>query len=395
MTSRRPSVPTATLARRGVLLASPTLLLAGCGLLPLPDLRGGPAGGDGAADGAGAPSPSTAGAADGVATVDLAPTVLEDAEDAADLVRALEDSTTLRNPWSALTVTGTALLEELTAEVFTRLTGEEPPAADDADEELSGAPATTIRPPEGRAFLLATWESTDSEWQPAPRGSVSTAISLAVGGNVERGAARAREDETELSGAVLAVVEADPSPAAATLHTEVDDGVQQLSLIDGSLVETVAPALYPEAATVEVTDAQVLDVEVPDGVVRDVMHLRGTVDSAYLTSFIVGGQSHGGSLGWADEDEVFAVVQLSWVKDYTASLKDLSRIALVLEDGTEVPPEQGEDQIFGDHTDNLATFRIPADTAEATVRIDPRFQELLDDESDHVYDPIRATLTIA
>ncbi|WP_434176512.1 hypothetical protein [Brachybacterium conglomeratum] len=166
MTTRRPSRhPATSFARRGVLLAAPTLLLAGCGLLSggTDDEKGGDAAAgqadEGAADGAAeAAHPATS------AVVDLQPTEVTDEAVAGRLMSRLETSQTLLAPRVKATVTASGLVDSLTAADYTALTGEEPPAADDAEE---GTAAETILPGERKQFLLAAWESTDSEWQPA------------------------------------------------------------------------------------------------------------------------------------------------------------------------------------------------------------------------------------
>src|SRR5699024_12750461 len=76
-----------------------------------------------------------------------------------------------------------------------------------------------------------------------------------------------------------------------------------------------------------------------------------------------------------------------------ANVDDLSRILLQLPDSAEITPEQEESQTFGAHTDNVATFVLPADTESATVAIYPRFQKVLDQEFDETPDPITATHT--
>src|SRR5699024_12125177 len=96
---------------------------------------------------------------------------------------------------------------------------------------------------------------------------------------------------------------------------------------------------------------------------------------------------YGGSLGWADEDEIFVVVQLDWDKDFSANVDDLSRIVLQLPDGTEITPEQEESQTFGDHTDNVATLVMPADTESATLARPPRFQNARDTALDETHAP--------
>ena len=392
-----PEAACSRIARRGVLFGAPAALLAGCGMLgageeQAPTAGQGPAG-EAGADGAdevdeGQEAELIEDHPSGTATVTLDGVVIEDVMDVGDLVEPLDDSQTLLHPLAAVTVTGMALLHELTPERFTELTGQDvPPSDDDEDTE-----ATVIRPGDLKAFLVATWESTDSEWRPSSTGGLTT-LSLAVGGNVETRLVRPRTEETEHSGAVLLTVPASPQPEAATVHAETDDGTQQISLVDGSIVSTVAPRQYVGDLEARVSDADVIDVEISDGFASDVMHLRGTVDSAYLTPYIGGGHSYGGSLGWADEDEIFVVVQLDWDKDFSANVDDLSRIVLQLPDGTEITPEQEESQTFGDHTDNVATFVMPADTESATVAITPRFQKVLDKEFDETHDPITATLT--
>lgn len=288
-------------------------------------------------------------------------------------------------------MTGTVLLNELSAETYVRLTGEEPPATDQDEDE----PATTIYPGEGKTFLLATWKSVDAEWEPVSVRGGRTSIELAVGGNSELMLAEAREGQTEHDGAVLATVDASLGPDAASLRTVLDEGEQQLSLVDGTLLASVAPWMYERSGEVEVSESEEFETEVEDGFASDVMHLRGGVDSAYMTSFIDNTDGFGGHLGWAGDDEVFVVVQLAWKKDYSANIEDVSRIALVLNDGTELLPEQEQSSVFGDHSKNVATFAVPSEEPTATVRISPRFQQILDKEFDESHDPITATLTFA
>lgn len=394
LTSAGPTEHTAaTVARRGLLTGAPALLLAGCGLIGGDEQEADPTGGsrDGGA-GAEAAEEQPAENEDqlaGAATVTLDAVVIEDVMDVGDLVEPLTDSETLLHPWAAVTVTGMVLLPELSPERYAELTGEDiPPADEDEDTE-----ATVIRPGDLEAFLIATWESTDSEWTPSPSMTApSTTLSLAVGGNVETDLARAADGTTEHSGAVLLSVAASPQPAAATVHAEIGDGVQEISLIDGSLVSTAAPRMYSGSLEVEVSDAEVFETEVPDGFAQDVMPLRGSVASAYLTPF-VHASPQGGSLGWADEDEIYAVVQLDWESDYSANVDDLSRIVLQLPDGTELTPEQDDSRIFEHHADHIATFVLPAATESAVAEITPRFQQTLDDDFDETHDPITATLT--
>src|SRR5690625_5439594 len=113
-----------------------------------------------------------------------------------DVVEPPNESQNLNHPTVAVTVTGMALLHELTPERFTELTGKDvPPSDDDEDTE-----ATVIRPGDLKAFLVATWESTDSEWRPSSTGGLTT-LSLAVGGNVETRLVRRSEERRVGKGA--------------------------------------------------------------------------------------------------------------------------------------------------------------------------------------------------
>lgn len=383
-------VTSSRLARRGVLLSAPVLLLTGCGMLPI---GAGASDGDADAEGASADGSSQEGEADArsatTATLEIMPTPIEDVRDIGDLVDAVETET-LRAPWAQVTVTGTALLPELSAEKYTALTGEEPPAADGGTEQA----ATRIVPGDLKAFLVAGWASTDPEWQPATGAGRGTTISLGVGGNAERSLAHPREDETEHSGGVLMVVDASPQPADATVHVEVADGVQEISLIDGTITDTIAPRMYSDGLEVEVSEAGVLETEVPDGFAQDYMGVTGTIDTAYLTPFINSGVDHGGNLDWAREDEIFLVVPFEWDRDSTSNVKDLTEAVLVLPDGTEVAAEQDQSAMFGALGSFIATFTVPAELDSATVKIMPRYGQVLDEDFEQVEDPITATLTL-
>ncbi|MDN5901505.1 MAG: hypothetical protein L0H74_15750, partial [Brachybacterium sp.] len=172
MTPRRLILaPPAALARRGVLLAGPALLLAGCGLLPTggadessPDTGAGDAeGGAGDAE-VGSEEPAADPATS--ATLDLTTVEVTDEVVAGGLMQRLEGSATLIQPYAQVTVTATTLLDSLTAEQFTALTGEEAPLPDGADPFGDESPATTLLPGELKKFLLTSWESTDPDWAP-------------------------------------------------------------------------------------------------------------------------------------------------------------------------------------------------------------------------------------
>ena len=400
MTSRRPS---ATLARRGVLLSGPALLLAGCGLLPsgggsdaAPDADDTDGdGGSRPADGADGDGTTDQDAADPATSATLDITVLEVTDEvvAGGMMQRLETSETLVHPFARATVTATALLDSLTAEQYTALTGEEAPPPDGADPVGEDSAASTLLPGELKKFLLASWESTDSEWAPPPSLGLTT-LQIAHGGNDEIRLDSVEEGDAERSGIVLAVVDASPDPAAVTLRAEIEGGVQEISLVDGSIVATAAPGLYTRELEAEVSDAEVFEADVLDGFADDTQHVRGTVGSAFLTPFIWSSSlTWGGNLGWAAEDEIYVVVELDWEKNYSANVTELGEIVLVLPDGTELSPAQDEKYIYEHHRDNIATFTMPVHTESATVRITPRFERAVGSDDDQTYDPITATLT--
>ncbi|MFJ6041934.1 hypothetical protein [Brachybacterium paraconglomeratum] len=395
MTTRRPSRRPATpFARRGVLLAAPTLLLAGCGLLPggTDDEKGGDAAAgqadEGAADGAAqAANPATS------AVVDLQPTDVTDEAVAGRLMSRLEASQTLLALRVKATVTASGLVDSLTAADYTALTGEEPPAADDAEE---GTAVETILPGERKQFLLAAWESTDSEWQPAVFTHNSTTLNITHGGNTTNiHVPQVAEGDAERSGIVLAIVDRNPAPEAMGLRAEIRDGVSEISLVDGSILVTPSPSLYERELGVEVTDAGIVETEVDEGWVSGVMSVRGTVKSAFLTPYI-DTVDYGGNLFWAAADELHLVVDLDWQMDFSSNVVDRTEAKLTLEDGTELRPAQDTDQIFYDsHGTHIATFTIPADERSATLTLSPRFTQVIDKDFEQVEDPITATLTFS
>ena len=395
MTTRRPSRHPATpFARRGVLLAAPTLLLAGCGLLSggTDDEKGGDAAAgqadEGAADGAAeAAHPATS------AVVDLQPTEVTDEAVAGRLMSRLETSQTLLAPRVKATVTASGLVDSLTAADYTALTGEEPPAADDAEE---GTAAETILPGERKQFLLAAWESTDSEWQPAVFTHNSTTLNITHGGNTTNiHVPQVAEGDAERSGIVLAIVDRSPAPEAMGLRAEIRDGVSEISLVDGSILVTPSPSLYERELGVEVTDAGIVETEVDEGWVSGVMSVRGTVKSAFLTPYI-DTVDYGGNLFWAAADELHLVVDLDWQMDFSSNVVDRTEAKLTLEDGTELRPAQDADQIFYDsHGTHIATFTIPADERSATLTLSPRFTQVIDEDFEQIEDPITATLTFS
>jgi len=400
MTPRRlPSVPSSPIAvaRRGVLIGGPALLLAGCGLLPAGGEDGTPAGGSDAAegaepaDGSGAttPPPGTA------ATLDFDVLEVGDEVTAGNLMSRVEDSETLIHPYAQAAVVASVLLESLTAEQYTALTGEEVPPAE-GGEDGEAEPATTVLPGEMKRFLLTAWESTDPGWTPQPDPHLSTDLHIAHGGNEAIRLDPAGEGDAERSGIVLAIVDAEPAPDAVALRADMEGGIQQLSLVDGSVLTTPAPRLYTRGLEVEVSDADVLDTSVADGFGQDVMTLHGTVEEAYLSPFVDSGLDYGGHLGWAEEGEIHLVVPLTWDRDYSANIEELTEVVLVLPDGTELRPAQDQARMFGSaHRRPIATFTVPDSLDSATVEIRPRFTQVLDEDFEQVEEPLTATLTFA
>lgn len=395
MTTRRPSRRTAPpFARRGVLLAAPTLLLTSCGLLPG---RAGGEKGDDAAEGQ-ADEGSVHAAEETAdpltsAVVDLQPTEVTDRTVARRLMARLEDSQVMLAPRVRATVTASGLVDSLTAADHTALTGEEPPAADDAEE---GTAAETILPGERKQFLLAAWESTDSEWQPAVFTHSSTTLNITHGGNMTNiHVPQVAEGDAERSGIVLAIVDRSPAPEAMGLRAEIRDGVSEISLVDGSILVTPSPSLYERELGVEVTDAGIVETEVDEGWVSGVMSVRGTVKSAFLTPYI-DTVDYGGNLFWAAADELHLVVDLDWQMDFSSNVVDRTEAKLTLEDGTELRPAQDTDQIsYDSHGTHIATFTIPADERSATLTLSPRFTQVIDKDFEQIEDPITATLTFS
>lgn len=391
MTTRRPfRRPATPFARRGVLLAAPALLLAGCGMLPgLPGASGDDESDDAdaqATDGDGAEET----AAVDSAVVELTAVEVADTAAAEELMTPLEGGQALQHPLAQVTVTATALLDSLEAAAYTALTGEEAPRADGGTEA-----ASVVLPGDGKQFLLASWESTDPEWEFTSK-TPSTELKIMVGGNQGLQIDNPRPDDAERSGTVLAIVDASPEAEAATMHAEVDEGVQELSLVDGSITETVAPALYERELAVEVSDAGSFETVVEHEFASGNMSVRGTIEEAFLTPYVSEEVELGGYLGWAKEDELHLVVPLAWDMDYSANVKDLSEVVLTLSDGTEVQPVQDRQTIFGTkHSGLTATFTIPAAEKSATITVTPRYEQVLDEEFEQVEDPISATLTFS
>ncbi|MGO3208498.1 hypothetical protein ACT3SQ_04955 [Brachybacterium sp. AOP42-C2-15] len=398
MTSRRhlPARSASSLARRGVLLSGPALLLAGCGLLPSGDSRAPSAGGDGAAEvtdepGASTPPPGSA------ATLEFDVIEVVDEIAAGNLMSRVEDSETMIHPFAQATVVASTLLESLTAEQYTALTGQEAPPADGGAEGEGGEaqPATTLLPGTMKRFLLTAWESTDPDWRPTPS-RLGTELHITHAGNEAIRLGRAEKGDAERSGIVLAVVDADPAPDAVALRAEIEGGLQELSLVDGSVIATPAPRMYTRGLEVEVSDADVIDISVPDGFGQDVMTLHGTVEEAYLSPFVDSGLEHGGHLGWAEEGEIHLVVPLTWDRDFSSNVEELTEVVLVLPDGTELRPAQDQSRMFGSaHRRPIATFTVPASLESATVQIMPRFGQVLDEDFEQVEEPLTATLTFA
>lgn len=234
--------------------------------------------GDGAAE---APEESAADTATS-AVLDLTAVEVEDEAATEVLMQRLEASETLLYPHAAISVTGTALLDSLTAEQHTALTGEDAPLPEGADPYDDGPPATTVLPGETKAFLLASWESTDPEWRPALSTNPTT-LHIAYDGNDEIWLDSVTERDLERSGTVLAIVDASPDPSAVTVHAVTDDGAQDISLIDGSIVATIAPRLYAAGLDLEVSEAGVFEADIRDGSAAETMHVRGTARTETAT----------------------------------------------------------------------------------------------------------------
>lgn len=397
---RRPALRPSTapgIARRGVLVVGPALLLAGCGLLPRgegDENTDGRDAADGGAEAEEASAEESAPPAGSVATAAFDVLEVEDETTAGRLMSRVEDSETMIHPFARATVIATTLLDSLTAEQFTALTGEEAPEVDSPDPEADGEQtATTILPGEMKKFLLTAWESSDAEWTPAVD-STFTELHIVYDGNESIRLDSPSDGHAERSGTVLAIVDATPDPGSVALRAEIEEGVQELSLVDGTILTTPAPRMYHRGLEVEISEATTLDVEIPDGFGQDYMSLHGTIEEAYLSPFVNAGLDYGGRLNWADEDEIHLVVPLTWDRDYSSNVKELTEVVLVLPDGTELRPAQDQSRIFRSaHSQPIATFTIPADLDTATVKVSPRFGQVLDEDFEQVEDPVTATLT--
>ena len=231
-----------------------------------------------------------------------------------------------------------------------------------------------------KKFLLTAWESSDPERAPAVDPTY-TELHIAYAGNASIRLDSTSEGDAERSGTVLAIVDATPDAGAVALRAEMGKGVQELSLVDGTILTTPAPRMYHRGLEVEISQATTLDAEIPDGFGQDHMSLHGTIEEAYLSPYVDAGLDHGGRLGWADEDEIHLVVPLTWDRDYSSNVKELTEVVLVLPDGTELRPAQDQTTMFRSaHSQPIATFTVPADLDTATVKIMPRFGQVLDEE---------------
>src|SRR5699024_6400885 len=129
-----------------------------------------------------APPPGTA------ATLEFDVIEVADEITAGNLMSRVEDSETMLHPFAQATVVASTLLESLTAEQYTALTGEEAPPADGGEEgggeveDGEAQPATTLLPGEMKRFLLTAWESTDPDWTPTPS-HLSTELHITHAGN--------------------------------------------------------------------------------------------------------------------------------------------------------------------------------------------------------------------
>ena len=389
MTTRRPSRrPAMPFARRGVMLAAPTLLLAGCGMLP--GLPGEPQDEE-TDDGAAAGDASYETAAADSAVVELAAVEVDDTAAAEQLMTPLDGGQTLLHPLAQVTVTASALLDSLEASAYTALTGEEAPQADEGTEL-----ASVVLPGEGRQFLLASWESTDPEWSFVDR-VLSTALEIMVGGVRTLSLGPARPEDAERAGTVLAIVDKDPEPAAATLRAETEDGAQEISLVDGSITETLAPALYERELAVEVTDAGSFETMVKGETTALDMSVRGTFEEAFLTPFVEEAVPLGGRLGWAEEDELHLVAPWrgTWTSPRTSRTSPRWCSPSPTAPRCSLSRTAGRSSTTSTADSPRRSRSRPRRPARRSPSPPPRYGRVLDKNFEQVEDPVSATLTFS
>lgn len=284
-----------------------------------------------------------------------------------------------------LRITEVAQTQTLSAAVYEDLTGEEAVIeAESMDEE--DEPVETVAPAEGQVFLIANYASDDPKWEPRGNEPDSEASILIAGNEIAE--AFSTDDGTMQRGTIVANVPAEASPDSAVLEVETDEAFQSLSLLDGSRVSSDVEHIYGvTGSTVEVVSAEEFE-ETFKTWVGDDARMAGSVVGGFLTPWM---DSSDDGQGWAGTDQVYLAVDVDWA-EIDASTADRSSIYLQLPDETTVRPDNSPvDSNFEDD----AVFRIPVDTEDVTVVIEPEV-EVIGGTSSNVDDwqPVEAELAI-
>lgn len=277
-------------------------------------------------------------------------------------------------------ITEVAEAESLSPEVYEDLTDETPVAEDEEQ------PVEAVSPADGQIFLIATYTSNDPQWEPRGNEPDSEA-SILLSGN-EVGEAFSTDDGTMQRGTIVVSAPADSSPDAAVLEVETDEAFQSLSLVDGSRVATDVEHIYGTAeSTVEVVSAEEFDETYKDWVGDD-SRMAGSVVDGYLTPWL---DSSDGGEGWAGSGQLYLSVEVDWA-DVDVTSSDHTSIYLQLPDETTIKPDNSP---VSHNFDDNAVFRIPADTDNATVVIEPEVEVIGGTKSNvDDWEPIEAELEI-
>ncbi|USQ79694.1 DNA polymerase V family protein [Ornithinimicrobium faecis] len=270
--------------------------------------------------------------------------------------------TVLEAPGVRLRVTQTAQVDELSAEI--------------AAEVAMAYGQRPARPADGETFLIATLTIEDAGWAHAEAESEGE---FRVAGNpVPNTVLRGGSGERQQTTYVVSVPEgASPEDAVAELVT--DDVVQQISLIDGTRVNSDVEHIY-QAGTEVTVDGEGYS-QVFDSWASGTHEINGQVTGAVISPYVE---------GWARPGQVFLGVDID-ARDDTGVDDDITTIQLELADGSTLTPENDFSSLIN-RFDETAWFQVPADSEQITLHLNPMGKagtKEIDFES-----PIEVTLTI-
>lgn len=288
------------------------------------------------------------------------------------------DETGVHAPGLTLEVTAMGETSTISADAYEDVSGEDVPRDDDGERP------SQVRPADDHTFVIARFETSDSQWE--PRHDVpDTTATMMVDGSRAADLFTTEEGERH-SGTVVASLPRDAEAEDAVIEIETDGAHQSVSLT-GKRVDTDVPHAYPGPRDVTVESAEELDTTF-DEFVKGKTAVQGKVDDAFSTPYL----NRDGGDGWSGSGKMYLSVSVDW-KTPVHNTYNETEVRLEA-DGKTFQPINDPSSLVEWFKDDVV-FQIPADLDEVDVVIEAAYKNGPPSDAELLeFDPITATLVV-